>query len=110
MSRATETADRGVAAGAALLDERIPQWWQRIDVGQLDLADSCRCVLGQLYPVMLPAELSYDRGRVALDLTPETAQQMGFNIGDDTEDEPSFADLDEAWLRVVKQRHEDGLA
>src|SRR5258708_35896283 len=37
------------ARGAALLDERMPGWAQRIDVGRLDLADGCNCVLGQLF-------------------------------------------------------------
>jgi hypothetical protein len=37
-----------VARGAALLDEREPGWWQRIDLDRLDLGSPCRCVLGQL--------------------------------------------------------------
>jgi hypothetical protein len=37
-----------VARGAALLDEREPGWWQRIDLGALDMDEPCECVLGQL--------------------------------------------------------------
>lgn len=36
-----------VAQGAALLDEKLPGWHERIDVGRLDLGDTCDCILGQ---------------------------------------------------------------
>ena len=57
-----------VASGAALLDERMPGWHQRIDLDTLDI-DSCKnCVLGQIYgsPQM---EVSFDPG-------------LGFDIDD----------------------------
>lgn len=38
-----------VTRGAALLDKVRPGWHHEIKVGTLDLADSCRCVLGQIY-------------------------------------------------------------
>jgi hypothetical protein len=44
-----------VARGAALLDEREPGWWQRIDLDRLDLRSPCRCVLGQLHGNYYPA-------------------------------------------------------
>jgi hypothetical protein len=43
------TIDDRVSAGAKWLDSNRPGWWQRIDLETLDLGDSCRCVLGQLY-------------------------------------------------------------
>jgi hypothetical protein len=47
MSRITVT--ERVAKGAALLDEKLPDWWIRIDLADLSLRSSCRCILGQLY-------------------------------------------------------------
>lgn len=37
-----------VAAGAQLLDEKIPDWYQRIDLDTLNMADPCNCICGQL--------------------------------------------------------------
>lgn len=37
-----------VRAGVALLDEKVPEWHGRIDVGTLDIAHWKRCILGQL--------------------------------------------------------------
>jgi hypothetical protein len=36
-----------IKAGAALLDENIPEWEERQDLDFLDLMESCHCVLGQ---------------------------------------------------------------
>lgn len=38
-----------VAAGAALLDERKPGWYQDIDLNRLDVFYSELCVVGQVY-------------------------------------------------------------
>jgi len=37
------------ARGAALLDVHVPDWWQTIDAGRLDIADGCQCALGQAF-------------------------------------------------------------
>jgi hypothetical protein len=38
-----------VARGAALLDDQLPGWAERIDPEQLQIASCYRCVLGQLF-------------------------------------------------------------
>jgi len=38
-----------VRAGAAWLDGVDPSWRERIDLGRLQLAECCECILGQLY-------------------------------------------------------------
>lgn len=40
---------RAVARGAALLDEKFPDWYKRIDLDALAMDNCCRCVLGQLF-------------------------------------------------------------
>ena len=57
------TAER-VAAGAAFLDERDPDWWRAdvdraIDLEILDLAEPAHCVLGQRCPVAVLARFCY---------------------------------------------------
>lgn len=44
-----------VLEGAAWLDETYPGWWKSIDLGLLDMADGCACVLGQVFSG-LPAQ------------------------------------------------------
>lgn len=46
----SDLLDRAVARGAALLDERMPGWAARIDLDRLELDDTDRCILGQLFP------------------------------------------------------------
>lgn len=43
-----EQARERVASGAALLDQKRPGWAQLVDVGKLDLRNTCLCVIGQV--------------------------------------------------------------
>jgi hypothetical protein len=45
-----------VKRGAALLDVKLPGWWQRVDLEVLQLASTNQCVLGQLFavPTVMP--------------------------------------------------------
>lgn len=45
----TETVQKRVAAGAAMLDREMPGWHAEVDVTVLDAAHQSRCVLGQLF-------------------------------------------------------------
>lgn len=49
-------ASKAVERGMVLLDEKAPGWEHHIDLEMLDLDNSCRCVLGQLGPVLAAAE------------------------------------------------------
>lgn len=40
--------DPRVIRGAAVLDEKLPDWWKKINLKKFDLADSTICVLGQV--------------------------------------------------------------
>ena len=41
--------DAEIARGAAYLDERTPDWRERIDLGRLILNDPHSCIIGQVY-------------------------------------------------------------
>lgn len=43
-----KTNEKRVLRGAAWLDEVMPDWFERIDLDELNLADECWCVLGQI--------------------------------------------------------------
>jgi hypothetical protein len=93
-----------VARGAALLDEREPGWWERIDLGRLDLSSPCRCVLGQL-------NTDLDRPyfpkwtdileRFGVGLRDEFTH--GFNVGGGGTD-AQFANLTAAWRELIEAR------
>ena len=54
-----------VAKGAAWLDENFPGWEREIDLGTLNINDSCNCVLGQSLAKYIPvtrAETGYEFG------------------------------------------------
>lgn len=44
-----EIAQERVGRGAALLDEQLPGWAHRINVGALSLIEPCLCILGQIH-------------------------------------------------------------
>jgi hypothetical protein len=50
----SDVAER-VARGAAWLDEKYPQWFDKIDLSTLDLSRCTQCVLGQVYTGVIPA-------------------------------------------------------
>lgn len=59
-----------IAAGAALLDEKLPPDWRTcVDVDTLDLLSMTQCVLGQLFG-------TYEHGALALEL--EDVGALGF--------------------------------
>lgn len=87
---APTVADR-VAAGAAWLDQRLPGWWRLIDLRQLDMWHSCRCVLGQLYGDYYTVQL-------------QMAQAIALGFDAHLVTELDFAELQEEWTRVIEER------
>jgi hypothetical protein len=94
----TAIAER-VAAGAAFLDERVPDWWRAdrasaIDPDGLMIQSYCDCVLGQLFG-------TYGTGVVQLDLWDTSRTALGFF----TDDPPRETDVLEAeWKRLITER------
>ena len=101
------TINERVAKGAAILDAKKPGWERQIDIASLQLADSCHCVLGQLYG-------HYFDGLDAIKLLHDPALipgTSGAGAGFNTyphEGMTVFADLDEAWISLVKERFDTG--
>jgi len=53
------TLEANVHRGAEYLDAQDPTWWNRLDLGSLDLGDGEHCVIGQLYSADFLAELQH---------------------------------------------------
>jgi hypothetical protein len=95
-----------VARGAALLDEREPGWWQRIDLSKLDLASTCRCVLGQLWIDMAIEDDEEDPYNMALrDLSLYHGRDE--DLGFDREDGEQYPPLTAAWRELIEERRGD---
>jgi hypothetical protein len=111
-----------VARGAQLLDEVFgPEWVDRIDVDQLSITYTSRCVLGQLYRDGAAVDSwasagAYARGldelsRGASDLT-TWADEHGFDVDqrpDREEDAPVYELFDELtahWRNLILHRRE----
>lgn len=43
-----KTNEKRVLRGAAWLDEVMPDWFERVDLDELNLSEPCWCVLGQI--------------------------------------------------------------
>jgi len=93
-----------VERGAALLDELIPGWEDRIDVDTLDLASPYNCVLGQLHarPNGTEAERwrRYSRGLARLGL--DAGSRFGFNVWG----RGRYGRLTAAWRESIAARRE----
>jgi hypothetical protein len=98
-TRVTEEADRRVAVGERLLDQRVPGWRRVVDGDALDLASCERCVLGQVFG-------DYERGLIALGISEEdeVIEMYGFNADDEDGSSVSYRSLRAAWRRVLRRR------
>jgi len=84
---------RAAKRGAKFLDEQLGRGWRRkIRRRQLDLAEPCNCVLGQLYG-------DYSDGAYELGLVYSEEVRLGF----DSEEE-EYEALTAAWLEVLRGR------
>lgn len=95
------TVAERVARGAALLDEKLPGWDQRIDLAGLELASCYRCVLGQLFTWHpLPTENAFSPSPYGLGIEAlgiDRGSRYGFD-GDDADE------LNGEWRRVITAR------
>jgi hypothetical protein len=121
MSTEEEVATERVERGAAWLDEKVPEWYLRIDVAALDLSDTCRCVLGQLWAEaekVLNGEYSSGYS-CAIDEhcrfgDASWPRLHGFERSQGRREDGSlfevrYEDLDEAWIKAIKDRCNAGV-
>ena len=95
----TDTIEARVVRGAALLDETLPGWVERIDLDNLALDDECDCVLGQTwdgYSLSSP----FDAHMNELGLLGSEGIEHGFDVRDPREYEALTAE----WKRLVEAR------
>lgn len=117
-------ADR-VRAGTVWLDENYGGWRDRVSINDLELADTCKCVLGQLFETEARVA-GIERDGVGIGfwwlveneggaepysairvpalpsqiLTSQEAAALGFDIDDDDSDD--YNELTHLWRQVLK--------
>jgi len=91
------TATAAVARGAGMLDQLCPGWPDRLDLDRLDLGDTARCLLGQLYG-------SYDLALGVLRINDVTAADYGFQVTTRWRTGGQFAALTAAWRDLITSR------
>lgn len=104
MGKFTIGHGRRAAAGAELLDRLGPaDWYRRVDLVKLDIADPAVCVLGQVYGDGLGGV--FNSALDALGLTGEDAHvnEYGFDLDEDN-DRDWEGYLEAAWRHVIGKR------
>lgn len=104
-----QQAERAVKRGAAWLDDTVPGWEDRVDVGNLVMQDAGRCILGQVFAAKGRSLgwLARLRGTTGYRFAVgryDTLQriEMGFNT--ELGGKVTFAELQEAWLQLLAHR------
>lgn len=88
-----------VLDAACLLDEHVPGWRKKIDLGRLDIASPCNCIMGQLYG--RPGTTGYKEGIEAI--YGEGAYDRLSSLEDVPHSTRAFymGDAEDAWRAVI---------
>ena len=103
------TPEQRVARGVALLDERVPDWRERINTDGLDMVTGTRCVVGQVQLSFDPLDWSpWHHGLGRLGLSTEAdhdAHDHGFITEiPDTDghmDRDATESLHDLWIKAI---------
>jgi len=103
-----ETARERAARGAALLDDRSPNWWRQLYPESVIMVYETTCVLGSLNP-----DVGYQGMLDQLNLAdngldePDTAVWYGFDVANDEVGDGSFESysrLTDVWRNLIARR------
>jgi hypothetical protein len=98
-----ETIAERVARGAALLDEKRPEWAAKVVPGRLRMGSFCDCVLGQVYGDYVDGIRQIMNDEFSSDESRERRISHGFTLrsADRTR---SWNELRAAWLAEIESR------
>ncbi|HYT40814.1 MAG TPA: hypothetical protein VEP90_00580 [Methylomirabilota bacterium] len=82
----------GVQRGALLLDQKCPDWAQKINIDALKIRDCYCCILGQLYR-------NYMLGKTALNIAVGTSIDYGFGAL-----EKDVLKVEKMWIKEIQAR------
>lgn len=102
-----------VAAGAAWLDNHVPDWRNKVEVRNLEMDSTCNCVLGQVFEDEGAAQDDWETSLSGFAVGEIIAEQEGLDVselGFDTMGLPvsgyatqaeEFEALRQEWIRVI---------
>lgn len=108
---AAQVPESRVAIGAALLDQTVPGWWQRVNLETLNLMWHNRCVLGQLFGDWIDG-LDALFGTMPAGAEWVAAEHAGFWVNEQVDGECTdasvarYAELTEQWRAAIVARRE----
>jgi hypothetical protein len=111
--RTTPTIEQRVAAGAEWLDANLPEWVEKVDLGQLRLLSPCLCILGQAFGDFYTAPLPQEgdaRDAVAADLGFLASVEIDEGLADsafdayDAAEQQEYRELHAEWTRLILAR------
>jgi len=102
---AMDTIAERVARGADWLDGNSPGWQERIDLGRLDLANACLCVLGQVFAEAAEAdEYAGDSYYWAQDELGVDPLFLGFDLTTSEVSVEAWQAIDAEWRALIADR------
>jgi len=84
-----------VEAGASFLDEVHPGWDKEINLAELNMKSSTRCILGQVYGL-------YNKGMYTLRITTPVSRDLGFSAFPGTSS--AYRLVTAEWKKLIKKR------
>ena len=105
----THVNPSSVQKGIDLLDSKLPDWYERIDLDQLDMANINQCILGQigqLFPVLgdyMLSGLEY----LGIRKLSYSLSAYGFDVSHEaysTNPEQAYGELLRYWIEVINER------
>jgi hypothetical protein len=98
--RAMQTAE----AGAALLDKKIPNWVELIDLSSLEMSEPCSCIIGQIGEGKYNLDKGIGFNALAYQLTGVDGFDQLVDHGFEADDWVDYDDLEEAWTKLILAR------
>lgn len=101
-----------VARGAALLDEKWPEWRDEVDLGRLDIEKPYNCMTAQYAQHVIGSRhVNFSAGRQLLELGRDAYAEYGFNAFSEFDDEDfgdgayaeGIAILNDLWRDLIVQ-------
>ncbi len=98
-----ETIRRRVKRGAALLDERFPEWRTKVNPNRLAIKNCYHCVLGQLFeqPTRFPSGFSVGLTRLFSEYHYPGSYQHGFTL--EPKDYCHWGYLESCWWKELSK-------
>jgi len=93
------TVQERVVAGASFLDKNMPGWDKEINLADLNMADTRKCILGQLF-------YNYSVGKDRLNITFAESKDLGFDSIVNTNS--AYRRIEAAWIEHIKIRRAIG--